>query len=119
MEQFISMENLTTMSGLILVVVLLTQNFKEIIDSIYKKAFGKTLSTKYLVFVISQGLLFLSKYLLGTDFNGQEILVNFINGCILSGVAVKSVETLMNKNNNVNNINNNVKFNDDISGEVK
>ena len=116
MEQFITMENLTTMSGLILVIVLLTQNFKEIIDSIYFKAFGKTLSTKYLVFVISQGLLFLSKYLLGTDFNGQEILVNFINGCILSGVAVKSVETLMNKNNSDSS---NIKSNADISGEVK
>jgi len=116
MEQFITMENLTTMSGLILVVVLLTQNFKDIIDSIYKKAFGKTLSTKYLVFVISQGLLFLSKYLLGTDFNGQEILVNFINGCILSGVAVKSVQTLMNKDSNNSN---KVKSNTDISGEIK
>ena len=116
MEQFITMENLTTMSGLILVVVLLTQNFKEIIDNIYKKAFGKTLSTKYLVFVISQGLLFLSKYLLGTDFNGQEILVNFINGCILSGVAVKSVQTLMNKDSNNSN---KVKSNTDISGEIK
>jgi len=113
MEQFINMENLTTMSGLILVVVLLTQNFKEIIDNIYKKAFGKTLSTKYLVFVISQGLLFLSKYLLGTDFNGQEILINFINGCILSGVAVKSVETLMNKSDSK------IKSNDNISGEIK
>ena len=109
MEQFITIENLTTMSGLILVVILLTQNFKEIIDSIYKKAFGKTLPTKYLVFVISQGLLFLSKYLLGTDFNGQEILVNFINGCILSGVAVKSVETLMNKSDSSNS---NVKSNE-------
>jgi len=116
MEQFITIENLTTMSGLILVVILLTQNFKEIIDSIYKKAFGKTLPTKYLVFVISQGLLFLSKYLLGTDFNGQEILVNFINGCILSGVAVKSVETLMNKSDSSNS---NVKSNENISGEIK
>ena len=113
MEQFITMVNLTTMSGLILVVVLLTQNFKEIIDNIYKKAFGKTLSTKYLVFIISQGLLFLSKYLLGTDFNGQEILINFINGCILSGVAVKSVETLMNKSDSK------IKSNDNISGEIK
>ena len=115
MEQFITMENLTTMSGLILVIVLLTQNFKEIIDNIYFKSFGKTLSTKYLVFVISQGLLFLSKYLLGTDFNGQEILINFINGCILSGVAVKSVETLMNKNNS----DSNVKSNENISEDVK
>jgi len=115
MERFITMENLTTMSGLILVIVLLTQNFKEIIDNIYFKSFGKTLSTKYLVFVISQGLLFLSKYLLGTDFNGQEILINFINGCILSGVAVKSVETLMNKNNS----DSNVKSNENISEDVK
>jgi len=116
MEQFISMENLTTMSGLILVVVLLTQNFKEIIDNIYFKAFGKKLPTKFLVFIISQGLLFLSKYLLGTDFNGQEILVNFINGCILSGVAVKSVETLMNKSDSDSN---KVKSDADISEEIK
>ena len=48
-----------------------------------------------------------------TDFNGQEILVNFINGCILSGVAVKSVETLMNKSDSK------IKSNDNISGEIK
>ncbi|HIH62773.1 MAG TPA: hypothetical protein HA283_00600 [Nanoarchaeota archaeon] len=100
MEQFITIENLSTMAGLILVVVLLTQNFKGIIDTIFIKYFGKSLPTQYLVFVISQVLLFMSKHFLGTNiFSGQEIFINFINGCILSGVSMKSVETLMSKNN--------------------
>ena len=99
MEQFVTIENLSTMSGLILVVILLVQNFKDIVDNIFTKVFDRTLSTKYLVFVISQVLLFLSKYFLGTDFhNGEEIFITLINGCILSGVSYKSVETLMNKN---------------------
>ena len=99
MEQFVTIENLSTMSGLILVVILLVQNFKDIVDNIFTKVFDRTLSTKYLVFVISQVLLFLSKYFLGTDFhNSEEIFITLINGCILSGVSYKSVETLMNKN---------------------
>jgi len=100
MEQFINIQNLSTIGGLILVVVLLVQYFKEIVDNIYKKAFGKTLSTKYLVFVISELLLFTSKHFLGENiFNGEVIFINFINGVILASVAMKSVETLMNKNN--------------------
>jgi len=100
MEQFITIDNLSTMASLILVIVLLVQNFKEIVDSIFIKVFGKSLPTKYLVFVFSQILLFTSKYFLGTDFHqGEEIFINFINGCILASVSMKSVETLMNKNN--------------------
>jgi len=117
MEQFITIQNLSTITTLILVVVLLVQYFKDIVDNIYKKAFGKTLSTKYLVFVISEFLLFLSKHFLGENiFNGEAIFINFINGIILASVAVKSVETLMNKSDNSNS---NVKFNENISEEIK
>jgi len=117
MEQFISIQNLSTITTLILVVVLLVQYFKDIVDNIYKKAFGKTLSTKYLVFMISEFLLFLSKHFLGENiFNGEAIFINFINGIILASVSVKSVETLMNKNNSDSS---NIKSNADISGEVK
>ena len=117
MEQFITIQNLSTIGGLILVVVLLVQNFKDVVDNIYKKAFGKTLPTKYLTFVISEILLFLSKHFLGENiFNGEAIFINFINGIILASVSVKSVETLMNKNSNNDN---NVKSNENISGETK
>ena len=114
MEQFISIQNLSTITTLILVVVLLVQYFKEIVDNIYKKAFGKTLSTKYLVFMISEFLLFLSKHFLGENiFNGEAIFINFINGIILASVSVKSVETLMNKSDSK------IKSDVDISGEIK
>jgi len=114
MEQFITIQNLSTITTLILVVVLLVQYFKDIVDNIYKKAFGKTLSTKYLVFAISEFLLFTSKHFLGENiFNGEAIFINFINGIILASVSVKSVETLMNKNNSK------VKSDVDISGEIK
>ena len=114
MEQFITIQNLSTITTLILVVVLLVQYFKDIVDNIYKKAFGKTLSTKYLVFVISEFLLFLSKHFLGENiFNGEAIFINFINGIILASVSVKSVETLMNKSDSK------IKSNADISGEIK
>jgi len=114
MEQFITIESLSTMATLILVVVLLVQNFKEIVDNIFIKAFGKALSTKYLVFIISELLLFTSKYFLGTDFHkGEEIFIALINGCILSGLSYKSVETLMNNNKNSKVIS------EDISNEVK
>ena len=117
MEQFISIQNLSTITTLILVVVLLVQYFKDIVDNIYKKAFGKTLSTKYLVFVISEFLLFLSKHFLGENiFNGEAIFINFINGIILASVSVKSVETLMNKSDSDSN---KVKSDVDISGEIK
>ena len=106
MEQFISIQNLSTIGGLILVVVLLVQYFKEIVDNIFKKAFGKTLPTKYLTFIISEFLLFTSKYFLGENIcDGEVIFINFINGVILASVAMKSVETLMNnsKNNGIGN----------------
>jgi len=108
MEQFITIQNLSTIGGLILVVILIVQNFKEIVDNIYKKAFGKTLSTKYLVFMISELLLFLSKHFLGENiFNGEAIFINFINGVILASVSMKSVETLMNKSSKSNESNEN------------
>jgi len=100
MENFITIQNLSTISGLVLVVVLLVQNFKGIIDTIFDKYFNISFPTKYLTFIVSEILLFTSKYFLSTDFhNGEEIFITFINGCILSGISSKSVEALMNKNN--------------------
>jgi len=115
MENFITIQNLSTISGLVLVVILLVQNFKGIIDNIFNKYFNISLPTKYLTFIISEFLLFMSKYFLGENiFNGEAIFINFINAIILANVSIKSVETLMNKNSKSNE----EKF-DNISEEVK
>ena len=116
METFITLQNLSTISTLVLIVILFVQNTKEIVDNVCNKLFHKSIPTKYLTFTISQILLFMSKYYLGTDFsNSEEIFVNFINGCILAGLSSKSVETLIGKNKGIGNgIDKDFRVKDDI-----
>ena len=97
MEQYFDMATLGTLSGCVLAICILVQNLKEIVDYTTKSLFNKSLPTKYLTFILSITLYSLITYFNNGLKSGEDILLTILNSFIISGIACKSVETLMNK----------------------
>ena len=98
MEQYFDMTMLTTLSGCVLAVCILVQNLKEPVDYVIKLLFNKSLPTKYLTFIVSTILYSLVTYFNSGIKTGEDVLLVVLNSFIVSGVACKSTETIMNKN---------------------
>jgi hypothetical protein len=81
MDNFITLDYLSTFVGMVTVVVLITEFSKELIDK-----FAKGLPTKYVVFLYS--LLTIVGYQIMSDtFDPSKLLLTFINAIILTMTA--------------------------------
>jgi len=100
MEQYFDMSMLTTLSGCVLAVIILVQNIKGITDYFSKLLFNKKLSTKYLTFICSELMYFLVTYFNSGIHGGKEIMLCVLNGMVISGIACKGTEAIMNKSKN-------------------
>jgi len=106
MEQYFDMTMLTTLSGCVLAVIILVQNIKGITDYFSKLLFNKKLSTKYLTFICSELMYFLVTYFNSGIHGGKEIMLCMLNGMVISGIACKGTEAIMNKSKNGDSNNN-------------
>jgi len=98
LNQFISLENLqNSLTALIILICVLTQYFKDIIDNISNKLFKKVFPTKYFVFILCETLLFSVEYLSNVHFNGEVLFITSIKGIFISIFAMVSVEKMMKK----------------------
>jgi len=97
MEQYFNMSILGTLSGCVLAVCILVQNLKEVVDYTTKSLFKKSLPTKYLTFILSITLYSLITYFNNGLKSGEDVLLTILNSFIISGIACKSTETIMNK----------------------
>jgi len=118
LEQYFDMTMLTTLSGCVLAVIIIIQNIKGITDYFSKLLFNKKLSTKYLTFICSELMYFLITYFNGGIHGGKEIMLCVLNGMIVSGIACKGTEAIMNKSKNGDSNNNNLDKNE-ISELIK
>ena len=106
MEQYFDMTMLTTLSGCVLAVIIIIQNIKGITDYFSKLLFNKKLSTKYLTFICSELMYFLVTYFNSGIHGGKEIMLCVLNGMVISGIACKGTEAIMNKSKNGDSNNN-------------
>ncbi len=81
MDNFITLDYLSTFAGMVAVVVLITQFTKELIDKV-----AKWLPTKYVVFIYS--LIVIIGYQITTNtFSSSKLLITIINAMILTMTA--------------------------------
>lgn len=87
-EDFITVEILTTFPGMVLVVALVTQFTKKIIDRLFKT------HTEYVVYFYALALNFFVSYIKGfPDPWPITIVLNILNGIIVALAAMKAYET--------------------------
>lgn len=85
MTEYLTIDFLTTMAGMVFTVTLLTQFFKKIIDKV------KHIPTEYVVYIITLLLMFTVNFIKGT-FNFQNIFMIIINSVLVAMSAMKSYE---------------------------
>lgn len=89
-EDFITIEILTTFPGMVLVVSLVTQFTKKLIDKLFKN------HTEYVVYFYALALNFFVSYIKGfPDPLPVTIVLNILNGIIVALAAMKAYETTL------------------------
>lgn len=102
-NEFFTLQMLSSIAGIVIAVVLVVQMFKGLVDNIFsfvaKKIFkinNYTLPTKYLTVIVSEVLFFLAQYYT-IKLDGATIFLTFLNGLVISAAAMKSFDSLSNK----------------------
>lgn len=91
-EDFITIETLMTFPGMVLIVALVTQFTKKLIDKLFKN------HTEYVVYFYALGLNFFASYVKGfPDPWPITIVLNILNGIIVALAAMKAYETIIAK----------------------
>lgn len=91
-EDFITVDILLTFPGMVLVVALITQFTKKLIDRLFKN------HTEYVVYFYALGLNFFTSYAKGfPDPWPVMIVLNILNGIIVALAAMKAYETIVEK----------------------
>jgi hypothetical protein len=81
MDNFITLDYLSTFMGMVAVVVLITQFTKELVDKV-----AKWLPTKYLVFIYSL-VVIIGYQIMSNTFDSSKLLLNSINAMLLTMTA--------------------------------
>jgi len=86
MDNFITVDYLSTFGGMVTIVILITQFTKELVDII-----AKGLPTKYVVFVYSL-LTIIGYQFMSNTFNMSKIFITIVNAMILTMTAMGGYE---------------------------
>lgn len=81
MDNFITLDYLSTFVGMVAVVVLITQFTKDLIDKV-----AKWLPTKYLVFIYAL-IVIIGYQFMSNTFDGSKLLLTIINAIIITMTA--------------------------------
>lgn len=86
-NDYLTIDFLTTMAGMVFTVTLLTQFFKKIIDKV------KHIPTEYVVYILTLLLMFTVNFIKGTC-SFQNVFMIIINSVLVAMSAMKSYEKI-------------------------